>query len=98
MTIATPVTTAHRLQRAPELALCVAGALLLLATPRRRTLFRLLTVVALAGIFGLAGCGARTASESVLPLQSYAIQVRATGTNLAGIVVEHTVNLTLAVQ
>ncbi len=46
----------------------------------------------------MAGCGARTASEAVLPVQSFTIQVRATGTNLAGNVVEHTVNVTLAIQ
>jgi hypothetical protein len=98
MTVTTPVTTAHRLQRGPELAVCFAGALILLSLPRRRISHRLIVLVALAGVSGLAGCGARTATESVLPTQSFAIQVRATGTNLAGNVVQHTVNLTLTVQ
>ena len=44
------------------------------------------------------GCGARTASESVLPVQTFAIQVQATGTNLAGNVVVHSVSVTLAVE
>jgi hypothetical protein len=61
-------------------------------------LCRLLIIVAAAGVFGLAGCGARTASEAVLPVQSFTIQVQATGTNLAGNVVQHTVNVTLAIQ
>jgi hypothetical protein len=34
----------------------------------------------------------------VLPIQSFAIQVKATGTNLAGNVVEHTVSVTLGVE
>ena len=45
----------------------------------------------------LTGCGARTAPESVLTVQSFAIQVQATGTNLAGNVVVHTIGVTLAV-
>jgi hypothetical protein len=51
-----------------------------------------------AGLFGLAGCGARTAPESVLPVQSFAIQVKATGTNLAGNVVLHMVSISLGVE
>jgi hypothetical protein len=51
-----------------------------------------------ASLLGLAGCGARTASESVLPVQSFTIQVQATGTNLSGNVVVHTVSVTLGVE
>jgi hypothetical protein len=82
----------------PVLAFVLGGGLLLLAAPRRRTLSRLVVILAAAGIFGVAGCGARTASEAVLPVQSFTIHVQATGTNLAGNLVEHTVNVTLAIQ
>ena len=61
-------------------------------------LARLLAVIVLAGVFGVSGCGARTASEAVLPTQSYSIVVKATSTNLAGNVVEHTVGVTLSVE
>jgi hypothetical protein len=82
----------------PELAFVGTGTIFLLGLWRRRTLSRLLAVLAVAGLSGLAGCGARTASESVLPVQSFAIQVQATGTNLAGNVVVHTVSVTLGVE
>ena len=98
MTVVTPTTTAHNTRTEPELALAGAGALFLLVLRRKRTLSRLLAVLVVAGLFGLAGCGARTAPESVLPVQSFAIQVQATGTNLAGNVVVHTVNVTLGVE
>jgi hypothetical protein len=98
MTVTTRATTALRTRMEPELALAASGAIFLLMLRRRRTLSRLLAVFVVAGLFGLAGCGARTASESVLPVQSFAIQVKATGTNLAGNVVEHTVSVTLGVE
>ena len=98
MTVVTRATTALNIHAEPELALAATGALLLLALRRRRGFSRLFAVLALAALFNLAGCGARTASESVLPVQSFAIQVQATGTNLAGNVVVHSVNVTLGVE
>jgi hypothetical protein len=100
MTVATSAVTAQRrnANAAPELGFALGSGILLLAARRRRMLCRLLIIVAAAGVFGLAGCGARTASEAVLPVQSFTIQVQATGTNLAGNVVQHTVNVTLAIQ
>jgi sugar lactone lactonase YvrE len=98
MTVVTRATTALNTSAKPEVALAAAGAIFFLMLRRRRGLSRLLAVLAVAGLFGLAGCGARTASESVLPVQSFAIQVQATGTNLAGNVVVHTVSVTLGVE
>jgi hypothetical protein len=98
MTVVTRATTALNRIANPELALVATSAIFLLVLRRRRILSRLLMVLAVAGLFGLSGCGARTASESVLPVQSFAIQVQATGTNLAGNVVVHTVNVTLGVE
>ena len=98
MTIATRATTALHASARPELALAATGAIFLLVLRRRRGLSRLLAVLAVAGLFGLAGCGARTAPESVLPVQSFAVHVQATGTNLAGDVVVHTVSVTLGIE
>ena len=99
MTVVTrAAATAHNDSARPQLALAATGLIFLLMLRRRRTLSRLLAVLVVTGLFGLAGCGARTASESVLPVQTFAIQVKATGTNLAGNVVEHTVNVTLGVE
>ena len=98
MTVTTRATTAFGSRNQPELALAVIGAIFFFTSRRIRTLPRLLAVLAVAGLFGLSGCGARTASESVLPVQSFAIQVQATGTNLAGNVVVHTVSVTLGVE
>ena len=98
MTVATRATTALKASAKPELALAAAGAILLFALRRRRSLSRLLAVFAVAGLFDLAGCGARTAPESVLPVQSFTIHVQATGTNLAGNVVVHAVSVTLGVE
>jgi len=97
MTVATRATTAHNEGAAPELAFA-SGAVFLLLVRRRRNVLSLLAVLLVAGLFGLGGCGARTASESVLPVQSFAIQVQATGTNLAGNVVIHAVSVTLGVE
>ena len=98
MTVVTRATTALNTHAKPELAWAAAGAIFLLVLRRRRGVARLFAVLAVAGLFNLAGCGARTASESVLPVQSFAIQVQATGTNLAGNVVVHSVNVTLGVE
>jgi hypothetical protein len=76
----------------------MAGLVLVFKRKGRRAIPRLIAVVALLGVFGLSGCGARTASEAVLPVQSYSIVVRATSTNLAGNVVEHTLGVTLSVE
>jgi hypothetical protein len=95
MTVTTRATTALNINSRPELAFAAAGVICLLAFRRRRNLSGLLAV---ASLLGLAGCGARTASESVLPVQSFTIQVQATGTNLSGNVVVHTVSVTLGVE
>jgi len=100
-TVATSTTNAAMTRdsnRKTELAFGISSALLLLALRRRRTVSRLLAVVVIAGLFELVGCGARTAPESVLPVKSYTLQVQATGTNLAGNVVLHTVSVTLGVE
>jgi hypothetical protein len=98
MSVVPPTTTSHRATAHPELAFAVTAAICLIAVRRRRTLPRLLTLVVAAALFSLTGCGARTASESVLPVQTYPLTVQATGTNLAGNVVVHTVSVTLAVE
>lgn len=98
MTVATRATTAHNTRAEPELALAAAGAIFFFALRRRRIVSRLLVAIVVAGLFGLAGCGARSAPESVLPVQSFAIQVTATGTNVAGNVVVHTVSVSLGVE
>lgn len=97
MTVTAPATTALNLNSRPELAFAAAG-ICFLVLRRRRTLSGLLAVLGIAGLLGVAGCGARTAPESALPVQSFAIQVQATGTNLAGSVVVHTVSVTLGVE
>jgi hypothetical protein len=102
MTVVAPATTAHRAIRQPELAFAAAVAICLLGLRRRRTLAPLVTLsgalLVACALFGITGCGARTAPESVLPVTNYSIVVHATGTNLAGNVVVHTVNVTLAVE
>jgi hypothetical protein len=102
MTVVAPATTAHRAIPQPELAFAGAVAICLLGLRRRRTLLPLVTLsgalLVACALFGLTGCGARTAPESVLPVTNYSIVVHATGTNLAGNVVVHTVNVTLAVE
>lgn len=71
----------------------------LLSVKRRRSLGALLTcLIAAATLLGLAACGARMAPESALPVQSYAITVTATSTNLAGGVVVHSATLTMGVE
>ena len=98
MTVATRATTAMRNSMRPELALIAGGGIFLLMLRRKRNLSRLLAALSVACVFGLSGCGARTVSESALSVQSFAIQVQATGTNLAGNVVVHTANVTLNVE
>lgn len=98
MTVVAPATTARRRSAQPELTLAATGVFSLLLLRRRRAMARLLALFAVAAVFGITGCGARVASESVLPAKTYPITVKATGTNLAGNVVVHTVNVTLAVE
>lgn len=98
MTVVAPATTAHWAIAQPELAFAAGVAIWLLALRRRRMLPRVLALVVACALFGVMGCGARTAPESVLPVTNYAITVNATGTNLAGNVVVHTVSVTLAVE
>ncbi len=98
MTVVAPAATAHRAIAQPELAFALTIAICLIGLRGRRGLPRLVAFVVAAGLFGITGCGARTAPESVLPVTNYTIVVHATGTNLAGNVVVHTVNLTLAVE
>ncbi|HZQ43338.1 MAG TPA: Ig-like domain repeat protein [Acidobacteriaceae bacterium] len=98
MTVLAPATTAHSANAQPELAFAAAVAICLLGLRRRRTLPRLLVLFVACALFGVTGCGARTAPESVLPVTNYAITVHATGTNLAGNIVTHTVGVTLAVE
>jgi hypothetical protein len=97
MSITTLPTTSHRDGSLPS-AIALAAGILWFGVRRRRRIRSLLAALALCAIFGLSGCGARTASESVLPVQTFAIQVQATGTNLAGNVVQHNVTVTLSVQ
>lgn len=98
MTVTTRPTTALNRSAKPELALAATGAFFFLVMGRKRGLSKLLMILLLASLAGLTGCGARTAPESVLPVQSFTIQVQATGTNLAGNVVVHTVSVNLGVE
>jgi hypothetical protein len=100
MTILTAPSQAF-LHRGGKDSLRLLTALLLLpllSIRRRRLAGPLLCLVGLVGMLGLVGCGARTAPESVLPVNSFAVTVRATSTNLAGSVVVHSVNVTLGVE
>ena len=98
MTVTTSTLSASRGGTLPGVALGMAGLIFVFARKRRGALPRLLAIILLFGMLGLGGCGARSASESVLPVKSYSIIVKATSTNLAGNVVEHTVGVTLSVE
>jgi hypothetical protein len=98
MTVTTSTLTARRGGALPEVALGLAGLMCVFVRKRRGVLPRVLAVVVLFAMCGLSGCGARSAPESVLPVQSYSIVVKATSTNLAGNVVEHTAGVTLSVE
>lgn len=99
MTISTAAQTAQ-MHPYRDAAGVLACCLLVPAFVRRRralhAAFICLSCSAL--ILGLAGCGARTVSESALPSTSYTINVKATSTNLAGNLVVHSVAVTLALQ
>jgi hypothetical protein len=96
MTVTVPETSARRASTQPQLAVVAAIGLLMLR--RRRIPAALLALFVISVTLSLSGCGARTASEAVLPVQTYPLSVQATGTNLAGNVVVHTVSVTLAVE
>jgi hypothetical protein len=98
MTVTTSTLSARRNGTLPGVALGLAGLIFVFARKRAGLLPRLLAIVMLAGIFGISGCGARSAPESVLAVKSYPIVVKATSTNLAGDVVEHSVGVTLSVE
>jgi len=72
------------------------GFMLPLLMVRRRKLW--LQVTAIAVCVGLAGCGTRSLSVAAQPSQSYTFTVTGTGTNLAGVVVTHSVVVTLVVE
>jgi hypothetical protein len=98
MTVTTSTLSARRSGTVPEVALGVVALMCIFRRRRRGVLPRLLALVVLAGMFGIMGCGARSAPESVLPIKSYSITVKATSTDLAGNLVEHTVGVTLSVE
>jgi sugar lactone lactonase YvrE len=97
MTITTATSETRLERRAWPIALSLA-LMLPVFFRRRRSPRLLLGCLTLLSLFGLNGCGARTASEAVLPVQSYNVTVKATSTNLAGAVVVHSLNVTLGVE
>jgi hypothetical protein len=101
MTISTSSAQA-RLEKTGARSLFLAlGVLVLpLLLPRRRQSpgVLLVCVMAFAGLLGVAGCGARTASEAALPVENYALTVKGTSTNLAGSLVVRSVDVTLGVE
>jgi hypothetical protein len=62
---------------------------------RRRLLSR---VMVMGCLMGLVGCGARSISSALPGEQTYVLTVTGTSTNLAGVVVHHSINVTLVVQ
>jgi hypothetical protein len=98
MSVQTTAAMASRAQaRSVWWALGLALPLALLRGRRRLWL----PVVALAlglGLMGLAGCGTRSLSLAAQPSHSYTMTVTGTGTNLAGVVVTHSVVVTLVVE
>jgi hypothetical protein len=65
---------------------------------KRRVLQSVAVCGLLMGIFGLAGCGARSISTSLAGGQTYALTITGTSTNLAGAVVSHAMRVTLVVE
>jgi sugar lactone lactonase YvrE len=66
---------------------------------RKRRVRRLAAMCGLLmWMLGLAGCGARSVSTSLLGGQTYALTVTGTSTNLAGVVVSHAMQVTLVVE
>jgi sugar lactone lactonase YvrE len=71
----------------------------LLMVKRRRSLSQLLAMgCAITLLGGAVGCGARSISTTLPGEQTYVLTVTGTSTNLAGVVVHHTINVTLVVQ
>jgi hypothetical protein len=73
-----------------------AGLVGLTMLGRRRR--RLLGVSVMVGLIACVGCGDRSFSGSQGVAQSFPITVTATSTNLAGVLVTHTVSVVLVVQ
>jgi hypothetical protein len=65
----------------------------------RRPRWTALSVLAVSGLLlAASGCGARTASEAALNVQSFTLTVKGTATNLAGSTVVHTASVTLQIE
>lgn len=76
---------------------CLLCPILLMA--RRRRIWQSITMFGLLlCMIGVAGCGARSISTAALGGQSYSLTVTATSTNLAGVVVSHSTQVTLVVE
>jgi hypothetical protein len=100
MTVATSASQA-RLRSVGRSIPCVLASVLLLPLVlirRRPVRLSALCLLVTVGLVGLSGCGARTASESALPVQTFVVTVKATSTNLAGNVVVHSAEVTLGVE
>jgi hypothetical protein len=109
MSIATanllPVTTSMRDPsgsngRAPGWIAALAAVFALPIFFTRRPRFARLGLGGLvaAALLTSAGCGARIAPETAATSQSFTITVTGTGTNLAGAVVSHSMQVKLTVQ
>jgi hypothetical protein len=64
---------------------------------RRRKIWLAAMVLGVC-VVGLSGCGTRSLGSELLASQSYTFTVTGTGTNLAGVVVTHSVVVTLVVE
>jgi hypothetical protein len=72
---------------------------LLLMGKRKRSQRRLAAVCGmLVWMLGVAGCGARSVSTAIVGGQNYTLTVTGTATNLAGVVVSHSMQVTLVVE
>jgi hypothetical protein len=100
MTVATAALQARLPSLGRRIPYLLASALLvpLVLIRRRPVRLSLLCLLVTAGLVALGGCGARTASESALPVQTFVVTVKATSTNLAGNVVVHSAEVTLGVE
>jgi sugar lactone lactonase YvrE len=100
MTIITAASQArlHSLGRSVPCLLASALLLPLVLVRRRPPWLSSLCLSITMGLVGLSGCGARTASESALPVQTFVVTVKATSTNLAGNIVVHSAEVTLGLE
>jgi len=90
-------TTTAMASRAPAISAWWALAFVLpMLMVRRKKLW--LPVMATAVCVGLAGCSMRSLPLTAQPSQSYTMTITGTGTNLAGVVVTHSVVITLVVE